>query len=167
MGFTKVSFLLKLNQCKYDLYFHRFGSNNPSETTFPHVYIRNNRKSTHFYIQTLDVANEDQILFTNSKKYVRQITIYEMTKQQSVYLNSSFSWIQILTLHVNTLEWFSSSDNWLYDLLTNMTSLFSLTIYYPKTGKNYRFHDVLFNTLVTLKKHFYIKCDDGVLNLWF
>jgi hypothetical protein len=90
-----------------------------------------------------------------------------MTKQQLVNLGYFFPWIHVLILHVNTVEWFSLSIDWLYQLLTNMTSLFSLTIYYPKDTNNEIIRSILANTLVAVKQHFFIKCNDGMLNIWF
>jgi hypothetical protein len=115
----------------------------------------------------LDITNNDQKLFANNSRHVRQLTIYEMTEQQSVILSYFFPWIYVLILHVNTLEWFSSSNDWFFHLLTNMTSLFSLTVYYSKDIKDEKIRDLIANTLLTVKKHFFIKCNDGILNIWF
>lgn len=133
---------------------------------FPCVYINNNRKTTHLYFRSLNIIITDQILLAYKKKRIRQLTIYEMTEQQSNYLISFAPWIQILTLHVNTLECLFTSNHWFYHLLTDMTSLFSLTIYYPKYTKDYKLNNLLANSLLNLKKHFFIKCNDGILNIW-
>ncbi len=141
---------------------------NPFSTdVFPCVYIRNGGKSTHLYFRALDIVSEDQRLFANNSKRVRQLTIYEMTEQQSVNLIYFFPWIHVLTLYVNTLNWFSSSNDWFFYLLNNMTSLFSLTVYYPRNVNDEKIRDLLVNTLLALKKHFFIKCNHGTLNIWF
>jgi len=145
----------------------RSGSDTSSTEVYPRVYIRNGRKSKHWYFQTLEVNSIDQRLFANASKRVRQLTIYKMTEQQTVALKYFFPWINVLILHVNTLEWFSLSNNWLYHLLINMTSLFSLTIYYPKEIKDQKIRDLLANTLLAAKKHFFIKCNNGIVNMWF
>ncbi|CAF4008338.1 unnamed protein product [Rotaria sp. Silwood2] len=152
---------------KHQWVLQKSGSNTLSTTVFPCVYIHNHRKATHLYFRTLNITNKDRILFGNGRRRIRQLTIYEMTQEQSIYLKSFSPWIYILTLHVNTLEWFFSSNDWLYHLLTDMNSLFSLTVYYPKYLNNERLHDLLANTLLNVKKHFYIKCNDGILNIWF
>jgi hypothetical protein len=90
-----------------------------------------------------------------------------MTEQQTVALTYFFPWIHVLILHVNTLEWLSASNDWLYQLLTNMTSLFSLTIHYPKNIKDQNIRDLLINTLFAAKKYFFFKCNDGIVNMWF
>jgi hypothetical protein len=112
--------------------------------------------------------DHDQRLFANNSKRVRQLTIYEMTEQQLISLSYFFPCIHVLILHVNTLEWFSLLNNWLYHLLTNMTSLFSLSVYYPNDIKDeISIRYLLLNKLVTVKKHFFIKCNNGILNIWF
>ncbi|CAF3772165.1 unnamed protein product [Rotaria sordida] len=143
------------------------GSDTSSTIAFPCVYIYNHRKATHLYFRTLNITNKDQILFANDNRRIRQLTIYEMTREQAIYLKNFSPRIHILTLYVNTSEWFFSSNDWLYHLLTDMSSLFSLTIYYPKCMNNEKLHDLLANTLLNVKKHFYIKCNDGILNIWF
>jgi len=111
--------------------------------------------------------DHDQRLFANNSKRVRQLTIYEMTEQQLVTLSYFFPWIHVLILHINTLEWFSLLCDWLYHLLTNMNSLFSLSVYYPNDINDEKLRDLLLNTLVAVKKHFFIKCNNGILNIWF
>ncbi len=147
--------------------FYRTSLNTSTTQVVPYVYILNRRKSTQCYFRTLDVMDEDQRLFANNSKRVRQLTIFEMTEKQLVNLSYFFPWIHVLTLYVNASEWFSLSNDWLYHLLTSMTSLFSLTIYYPKDMEDKKLHDLLANTLLAVKKHFYIKCNDGILNIWF
>ncbi|CAF0778519.1 unnamed protein product [Rotaria sp. Silwood1] len=142
-------------------------SDDCSAMVFPCVYTHNHRKATHLYFRTLNITNKDQILYANDSRRIRQITIYEMTQEQSIDLKNSFPQIQILTLYVNRLEWFFSSNDWFYHLLTDMRSLFSLTVYYPKNLNNQNLRDLLAITLLNVKKHFYIKCNDGILNIWF
>ena len=146
---------------------YRTGSNTFPTKVFPCVYILNSRKSTHQYFRTLDVLDEDQRIFANNSKRVRQLTIYEMTEQQLVNLRYFFPWIRVLILYVDTLQSFSLSNDWLYHLLKNMTSLFTLTVYYPKHNEDKKIRDLLANTLLAVKRHFYIKCNDGILNIWF
>jgi hypothetical protein len=131
------------------------------------VYILNGRKSTQLHFQALNIPTTDERLFANYGKRARQLTIYEMTGSQWSNLNYYFPWIHVLILYVNTLEWFSSSNDWLLHLLTNRSLLFSLTVYYPKNTEDEKIRDLLADTLLAIKKHFYIKCNDGVLNIWF
>lgn len=165
-AFDKRKFVLdKLSQKDFSFY-HRSDLTIPVEN-FSYVYILNNKKSRQWYLRMLDINNEDQRLFSQDSKRIRQLTIYEMTKQQSINLTYFFPWIHVLIIHVKTTEWLSLSIDWLYHLLTNMTSLFSLTIYHPKDLKNEITQDLLGNTLLDVKKHFFIKCNDGVLTMWF
>lgn len=119
------------------------------------------------YLQTLDINNEDQRLFANDSKRIRLLTIYEMTSEQSIKLFYFFPWIRVLILHFHTSKQFPITMEFLSHLLTNMTSLFSLTIYYPKDSNNEIIRESLANTLVNIKKHFYIKYDNGILTMWF
>ncbi|CAF3272731.1 unnamed protein product [Rotaria socialis] len=143
------------------------GTNISSSISYPCVYIHNTRKQTHLHVRTLNIPHKEQILLANSSKHIRQITIHEMTQEQSMCLRNFFPWVQILTLYISTLDGCFTSNDWLYHLLTDMPSLFSLTIYYPKYLIDGTLRDLLANTLLTVKKHFYIKCNDGILNIWF
>ena len=90
-----------------------------------------------------------------------------MTEQQSTALTYFFPWTHVLILHISTSTWFISSNDWLCHLLMSMTSLFSLTIYYPKDIKDEKIRDLLANTLVAVKKHFFVKYNHGIVNIWF
>ncbi|CAF5201465.1 unnamed protein product [Rotaria magnacalcarata] len=142
------------------------GTNVSSPTSYPCVYIHNSRKRTHLHVRTLNIPNKEQILLANNK-HIRQITIHEMTPEQSMCLRDFFPCVQILTLYISTLDGCFSSNSWLYHLLTDMPLLFSLTIYYPTYLIDGNSRDLLANTLLNVKKHFYIKCNDGILNIWF
>jgi hypothetical protein len=160
-------YVFTFNKINLKFLSYRSSANPFSTDAFPRIYILNGRKSSHLYFQTLDITNEDQRLFANNSKRVRQLTISEMTEQQTVNLTYFFPWIHVLTLYVNTLDWFSSSNDWFYHLLTHMTSLFSLTVYYPKNLNDEKIRDLLANTLLAIKNHFFIKCNHGILNIWF
>ncbi|CAF1495744.1 unnamed protein product [Adineta steineri] len=128
------------------------------------IYILNSQKSRQLYCQTLNTTNRDQGV---NSKHIRQLTIYEITREQIINLSKFFPSIHVLTFYVNASVWFYSSTDWLDYLLTSMVSLFSLTIYYPKDMIIKNFYQLLVNSLITIKKHFYIKCCDGILNIWF
>ena len=131
-------------------------------------YIRNNQKGTHQYYQTLDeIANIDQTNFADNSKRVRQLTIFNMTEQQSILVIYFFPWIDTLTLHFDSKTWQTLPDEWLFNLLIKMDSLFSLTIYYPVDVKQKNISDSLINTLTSLKKYFFLRNNDGIVNLWF
>ncbi|UJR37480.1 hypothetical protein I4U23_030183 [Adineta vaga] len=132
-----------------------------------YVFLSNNSKSRCRFYQKLDILSEDQRIFANNSKHIRELTIYEMTKDQLVYVNYFFSQIHVLTLYVDTCKWFSLSIDWLHHLLTNMVSLFSLTIYYPKDTPVGNLQSLLVSELLAVKKYFFVKCTDGILNIWF
>lgn len=87
-----------------------------------------------------------------------------MNKETLTCLIEFFPCIRILTLYTDTSDWYFPSSDYLCHLVNDMNSLFSLTIYAPKYLID---QNLLAVALLNVKKPFYIKCSDGILNMWF
>ena len=143
-----------------------FGRSTTTNAQFPCTYIHNRRKGSDVYLNTLDKAILHRQIVANETRHIRQLTIYEMTERQYTQLCSYFPLLQVLILHVDSTELLSLSTCWLSDLM-KMTSLFSLTIHYPKAAETDYTRTSVVDTLLANKKHFFIKSKDGVLSIWF
>lgn len=131
------------------------------------TYILNRRRSSHLYVSTLDKAIAHKQVVKHQTNHVRQLTIYEMSDKQCLQLIACFPLLQVLILHVDSIDLFSLSACWLSNLITALKSLLSLTIHYPMLADTQDTRESLVSTLLASKKHFFVKSKDGVLNIWF
>jgi hypothetical protein len=134
---------------------------------YPLTYILNRRRASHLYVSTIDKAIAHRQIVKHQTKHIRQLTIYEMTEQQCLQLSCCFPSLQVLILHVDSIELLSLSTCWLSSLMMTLKSLFSLTIHYPRLAETHDTRESLVNTLLASKRHFFVKSKDGVLSIWF